>query len=106
MKLENWSVVAGMANPYQAPEQCVQCLHGTVYGHPRFEDGSSITTSRIVRAQGGIIETFSGSLYELGEVDPVYGAAYPNAKQRLILSVLENGDVEADPVPEHEDDAE
>jgi hypothetical protein len=44
-------------------------LCGDVYGHPDYEDGTEITTSRIVKDIGfGQVATESGSIYKL--VDP------------------------------------
>lgn len=83
MKLEQWSVGRHKRDQYRPPEDCPPCLHGFVTGHPKKADGSEITTSLIIRAVGDAIETESGSLYELGEVDPEYEARYPNARARL-----------------------
>lgn len=33
------------------------CLHGRVYGHPRFTDGDEIYTSAICSVQGDLVET-------------------------------------------------
>lgn len=88
MRLENWSVVVQpTANPYMAPEQLKSCLHGKIYGHSRFEDGSNVTTSEIIGINKDKIETYSGSIYELGKVDPLYEKKYPDAKNRLIASL-------------------
>ena len=88
MKLENWSVVS---DPYQAPEIAGYYLHGIVYGHPRFNDGVEVTTSRVVGVRGDRIFTSSGHLYELGNVASEYESLYPNARARLIscLSIKE-----------------
>lgn len=86
-RLENWSVVVGEINPYMAPEQVTQHLHGKVYSHPLFDDGDEITTTAMVaRHEEGdnvVIETRTGSRYLLGEVDPAYEAAFPNARARV-----------------------
>ena len=88
MKLENWSAVS---DPYQVPEIAGYYLHGIVYGHPRFDDGSEVTTSRIVGIIGDEVLTHSGNLYELGNADSEYESLYPNARARLIsfLSIKE-----------------
>lgn len=44
-----------------------QQLFGKVYGHPRFDDGDKVTTSRIMEVNGKIVKTKSGSEYELKE---------------------------------------
>lgn len=80
-KLENWSV--GARNPWAPPELRQPALHGKVTGHPRKPDGSEVTTSPIVSAEGDKIQTLTGTLYELGDVDPTYEVLYPNAKVRL-----------------------
>jgi hypothetical protein len=90
MKLENWSVTCRWDQPYIAPE-LKTCLQGLVYGHPEFPDGETVTTSIIkeVTVEGHIV-TKSGSTYELGEVDPAYELAYPNARQRLLTCGVTN----------------
>lgn len=82
--LDNWSVVSVDFDPYQPPEVQKKYLHGKVFDHPHFADGTSITTSHIVtvNAEHRIV-TGSGSIYSLGEVDPKYEESYPRAKQRL-----------------------
>jgi hypothetical protein len=88
MLLENWSIVNINDNPYDPSEMIIQALHGIVYGHYNFQDGSHITTSRIKAYKNGKIVTVSGSEYDLGEIDPEYEALYPNARDRLIKSLL------------------
>lgn len=82
MKLENWAVVGH--NPYLAPELQYQQLQGTVFDHPRFADGTFITTSAVAGVEDGRIRTKSGSLYTLGEVNPEYEAEFPNARERIL----------------------
>lgn len=92
MKIENWSIIVGGCNPYTAPELLTSCLYGKVYGHPRFPDGSVVTTSSIVGLRSimeEIVITKSGSFYELGVVNSLYETAYPNAKKRLLKSLIE-----------------
>lgn len=67
IRIENWSLVERDANPYLAPELKNRHLHGVVYGHPRWADGTSVVTSSIKDVDGCIVETHSGSVYELGE---------------------------------------
>lgn len=86
MKLENWSIVS-TEDPYKAPEQRLARLHGTVFGHSRFDDGETITTSPVVEQKDGIVVTQSGSRYELGSIDPEYAKIYPDAKRRLFDSL-------------------
>lgn len=81
--LKNWSVTTFEESVYLAPEQRCPRLHGEVYGHAMFPDGASITTSPMVSRRGDIVTTQSGSEYELGDVNPAYEAAYPNARERV-----------------------
>lgn len=83
MRLENWSVVVRDPDPYKAPEAQQACLSGNVYDHPTYSDGNVITTSRIVKVEDGKVHTVSGSVYELGEVDPEYERMFPGARGRL-----------------------
>jgi hypothetical protein len=72
-RLEKWSCCFTDAeNPYLAPECRTIRLQGKVYGHPSFDDGSDVVTSRIVKTEGRTITTYSGSVYVLGEVEPGY----------------------------------
>lgn len=71
MKIDNWSII-GNNNPYLAPELRSIFLHGIVDDHPRLGKNIKMTSSRIVTAEGLTITTKSGSVYELGNVDPKY----------------------------------
>ena len=84
LRLEQWSII-NTGSPYAGPELVSQRLHGRVYGHPRFDDGEWVTTSPIKAVEDGVVTTYSGSQYELGEVDPQYEVAFPNAHERLNL---------------------
>jgi len=46
--LHNWSVGSDDWDGWTAPECLPRHLQGEVYGHPGFEDGSTITTSQIL----------------------------------------------------------
>ena len=81
MLIENWSLV--MTNPYQAPECQSPSLAGEVHGHPKRPNGQAITTSPIKKIKGNLVETASGSFYELGKMDPEYEKRYPDALARL-----------------------
>jgi hypothetical protein len=72
IRLDNWSVTGRNVSPYQAPETIRRCLKGKAYGHPRFDDGGVVKTSYIVKADKRIITTRSGSVYQLGKIDPLY----------------------------------
>lgn len=89
MKLKNWSIRQNN-DPYSAPELRETILVGDVYGHEnqkRFYDGKCIQTSCIVNFNDGVVETNSGSLYELGEVDPEYEKMFPDALKRMGINV-------------------
>jgi len=86
VRLEDWSVTF-KADPYQAPELIRSRLQGKVYGHQRFEDGTFIFTSPIVRGEHLLIITESGTCYELGKIDPEYEKKFPDATNRLFKSL-------------------
>ncbi len=93
MKLENWSV-AETGDGYTPPERRFPILQGNVFGHPgRHEDGKLISTSPIIKLVNGKILTKSGSEYELGKIDEEYEKCFPNARQRLLDSFDENGEI-------------
>lgn len=88
MRIEDWSVTTSVVNPYAAPETQRRSLYGRVFGHPRFDDGKSVTTSSIVgKNSRGEVLTSSGSSYELGQVDPLYEDQFPGAKKELLGSL-------------------
>ena len=87
-RLENWAVIAVPDSPYQAPELWRQRLHGNVYGHPRFGNGTEVTTSPITSKKGENILT-RNTEYELGIIDTEYEKLYPNARERLLNSLKE-----------------
>ena len=84
--LENWSLRFSF-DPYLAPELQVPRLHGQVHGHNVFPDGAHVTTNHLAGVFGESVVTRSGTVYELGQVDPAYEAAFPNARQRLFDSL-------------------
>lgn len=66
--LHCWSIGSRYAeDPTVAPGQQHRSLHGT-----RAEDGKEVTTSYIVKVDGKSITTYSGSIYILEDIDPVY----------------------------------
>lgn len=73
MRLKNWSMYTTRTSDFMAPELGIPHLQGDVYGHPRFEDGDSINTSRIIEIQDKgeykLAITRSGSEYELHKED-------------------------------------
>lgn len=92
--LKNWCVVCGVEDNwrktpdgYTAPEQITQHLHGNVFNHSGFEDGTLITTSTIKGKRDGKAVTLSGTEYELGEVLTDYELNFKDARNRLFNSL-------------------
>lgn len=85
IKLEQWSIIyPPNSNPYTPPEFKRAVLHGKVFGHSHYPDGKLISTSYIIRvSEEKYVHTKSGTVYELGEVNPRYEQAYPGARKRL-----------------------
>lgn len=76
--LKNWALVNVMGDAH---------LEGEVYDDPTREDGTHITTTRVVSLvdpENSIVKTFSGSNYKLDTVNEDYEKAFPNARQRVI----------------------
>jgi len=82
--MENWAVVEDY-DPYMAPECRKSRLQGTVYGHPKHEDGKVLVTSSIKKIDpvNKTVTTSSGSVYELGAVDPEWEKQFPDAANRF-----------------------
>ena len=70
VEIRNWSVV-GSGTPYTAPELMTPRLSGNVYGHPRFDDGCNVVTSRIESVDGRKVTTLN-TTYLLGEPSEEY----------------------------------
>ena len=94
MKLKNYSVTSDVDGRFIAPELMHYHLQGNVYGHPRFDDGDPVTTSRIIEIndKGDYKEaiTRSGSVYELHreDVDMEAEKHFPNYYERLKLEYI------------------
>lgn len=71
VRIENWKVVS-RGDGFTPPEMHSPVLSGQVYEHPHFEDGSNVTSSRILKVDGRTVTTYSGRVYTLGEPDPEY----------------------------------
>lgn len=73
--LKNWSIFNRKPNPFAAAEIGTFHLQGNAYGHPRFNNGDLIYTSRIVlitdKGDHKEVTTRSGTIYEIytAEVD-------------------------------------
>lgn len=70
--LENWSLTYGPPNPYVPPEGRATYLQGIVFGHPNYEDGAQICTSKIVGVDDRTVTTKTGTQYTLGNICPAY----------------------------------
>lgn len=67
-RLENWSTCTRPdADPYTAPEVQLS-VQGKVYDHPDRPDGEGIITSPIRSFEGRTVTTYSGTVYELGQI--------------------------------------
>ncbi len=76
-RLEQWALVFGSR------------LHGLVYGHPNFTDGTRITTSSIQHVDKDNEEVHThNTIYVLGTTDPNYEATFPNARERFFNGSL------------------
>lgn len=89
--LKDWHVTKRTNSPYQAPETGITALSGNVFGHHRFKDGDSITTSEVIAKDGDMVVTMSGSYYALGQPDSEYAKQFPDAKDRLLKSLPDVG---------------
>ena len=76
--MECWSISKrlGSNDHYRDPAVIPSCLIGRVYGHgsDRHPDGKEIMTSGIESIEGRLVRTRSGSVYQLGRIDPKYRA--------------------------------
>jgi len=80
-RIENWSLQYIQHNSTYS-------LVGNIYEDDRFPEGEKIHTSRVVKCiDDDRVQTHSGTVYLLGEVDPEYENMYPNAKRRLMQSL-------------------
>lgn len=89
MKIENWSI---------------QNSRDTVHIAGMINEEKGILTSPIIGKDSLNRICTKNSAYTLGEVDPQYESAYPNAKQRLLDSLARLYTVEellADPEPNY-----
>jgi len=85
-KIDNWSVISNY-NGYTSPELLTMHLQGNISGHAKIEEDELGITSRIVGKNGEFVETYNGTLYELGSPSPEYEKQFPDAKNRLLKSI-------------------
>jgi hypothetical protein len=71
-RLEDWAIEVDDDPAYLPPEQRSRSIVGVVYGHPRKTDGERVRTSPIVNVDGRRVQTRSGSVYHLGEINRRY----------------------------------
>ena len=72
--LDDWSIVPSRhGNPYMAPEHpsLRPLLYGRVSGHPRYENGTYVTTSCVLASNGREVET-NNTIYNLGVMSRGY----------------------------------
>jgi len=72
--LDDWSLVPSAdMNPYMAPEHPARrpLLYGRVMGHPRYKNGTYVTTSCILASAGREVET-NNTIYNLGLMSEGY----------------------------------
>ena len=90
VELKKWSVFATPSpNGYTPPELCVSRLHGHAYGHPRFEDGVEIDTTRIMEMymeNECLVARTRNTTYLLRRenIDPRYENAFPGAFDKIV----------------------
>ncbi len=59
IRIENWEVIT-------LPSNSKPCLYGEVQSHPRFPNGSLVTTSTLMELRNEVAVTRSGTIYQLG----------------------------------------
>ncbi len=71
VRIENWSIVS--PSSFIMPELQSRVLQGKVFGHPRFNDNSPVSTSTIIEIdlEVGFIIT-RNTKYILGKIDNEY----------------------------------
>ena len=71
MKMENYYFFDGyeVMIPQNLPWE-EYMLAGEVYGHPQFTDGEYVTSSKVLKVDDGKVQTYTGSVYELGNKHP------------------------------------
>lgn len=91
--LKNWSICSseGLAS-FISPELSRYYLRGNVYNHPRFTDGTLVSTSFIIDMEDKenykMVTTYSGSKYILhkANVDPNVKEKIPDYYDKMSVS--------------------
>ena len=78
---DSWSLVDGCSLAAYPSEKNIK-LYGFTYNHPKFEDGSSITTSSIIEIKDGCATT-RNSKYKLGSVSIQYAKKFPQYRELI-----------------------
>lgn len=75
IRIDNWRTV-NLGDAYSAPEVNRIAVAGDVApgADPRRPEGSPIRTSPIVACMGRTVTTKSGTVYQLGRIDPHFRA--------------------------------
>lgn len=93
-EIKDWSICElSLGNwDYIAPECRHTCIHGAVYGNPKFVDGEYVNTSTIQRfiyEQGIIIAETKNSKYIIRKetIDEKYENQFGNVWEKLIKNI-------------------
>lgn len=91
-EIKDWSICELPLNEFQAPELRKRCIHGSVYGNPKFADGKYVNTSTIQRfiyEQGIIIAETKNSKYILRKenVNEGYENQFGNVWEKLVKNI-------------------
>lgn len=87
--IENWYLGVSPIFLFLAPEDKNLRMFGDVSGHPSFEDGQEILTTRVVSKTGSVVTTASGTKYLIGEPAPEYEKRFPGSKERFLKALPE-----------------
>ena len=81
--LDKWAIIIDNSDPYYEPSEL---LTGKIFGDSRFEDGSQIqiNTTAIQGKKGGLVVTFAGNEYELGEPQADHVKQFPGAEDEFL----------------------
>lgn len=72
VRIEDWAIETDDDPVYVAPQHRTRSVIGVVYGHPRKPDGERVRTSSIKDVDGRRVQTSSGTVYHLGEINARY----------------------------------
>ena len=93
-EIKDWSICELPLDnrDYIAPECRCTCIHGAVYGSPKFTDGAYINTSiiqRFIYEQGIIVAETKNSKYILREenINREYENQFRNVWEKLVKNI-------------------